>query len=202
MRRLLAQLLLVIALPVGVLLTTAAPAAACATTELTLAQQLRQDYLFVGTVKDVDRTARDGVRTATYTVAVKHWWRGNLAEQVRVTTPVSRAACGLQKIQTGTTYLFVADAADSKGQVQALSFEGTREVTDRIERRISNLLAEEPRQPVTGDGTTDEPPLPEPTVLDDSAAPDVVEAVTPAALLVLAGALVFAAGAFLGRRER
>lgn len=200
MRRLLAQLLLVLGLPVGVLLATSVPAAACSTADLTLAQQLRQDYLFVGTVKDVDRAAPDGVRTATYAVEVQHWWRGTLPEQVQVSSPVARAECGLQKIQTGTTYLFVADTADSAGRLQALSFEGTRVATDRIEQRISRLLGEQPKAPVSQDDLAEEPAAPVPTPLDDSAPPKVVEAVTPAALVVLFGAVIFAAGAFLGRR--
>lgn len=201
MRRLLAQLLLVLGLPLGFVLAAAGPAAACPTPELTLAQQLRQDLLFVGTVRDVDRRGQGEARTATYTVEVDRWWRGSPGPQLQVTSPVAEAECGL-RLQTGTTYLFVAAAGDRDGApARAMSHQGTRETGPRLERRISRLLREQPQDPVVDRAPTESEP-PEATVLDDSEPPKVAEAVTPAALVVLVGALVLAAGSFLGRRSR
>ncbi|GAA1101929.1 hypothetical protein GCM10009668_20390 [Nocardioides dubius] len=177
----------------------AAPAPACSTPELTLAQQTALNFVFTGEVTDVALSSKDGARTKVYSVAVESWWSGNVPASVKVASPARVVDCGLSGIREGERYLFFADT-ERAGRIQALSYEGTAPARPSLRRDVTALL---------GQPTPAAEPAPEPvelnptsTVLEHGDAPKLADAVTPAAIGVLLGALLLGVGTVLGRRER
>lgn len=207
MRRFVAQgALALLALPLGagavpllVGTSVAVAAPACSTPELTLAQKSRLNFVFTGEVTDVAVSSKDGAQNKVYSVAVESWWSGNVGESVKVASPARVADCGLTGIREGQSYVFFADN-ERGGRLQARSYEGTAPARPSLRRDVTALL---------GDPTPAVASEPEPvelnptsTVLDSSAPPKLSDAVTPAAIGVLAGALLLGIGTVLGRRDR
>lgn len=200
-RRLLATPLTVAALSLSVPTAPAAHAVdACTTEQLGRAEQATLPYVFTGTVTDVAEAAEDGDVTRIYTVKVDRWWRGELPERIRVTSPASAADCGLRGVRKGPTYVFWGREG-AEGQVRALSYEGTRRADDDTARQVTRQLGVPAQQPVAAEPAPEEPAL-TPTVLDDSEPPSVVDSITVPAVVVLVGLLVLGVGALLGRRAR
>ncbi|MFS3128406.1 hypothetical protein ACLM5J_08360 [Nocardioides sp. Bht2] len=207
MRRFVAQgALALVALPLGAgavplaFDTSAAVAApACSTPELTLAQKSRLNFVFTGEVTDVAVSSKNGSQTKVYSVAVESWWSGNVGESVKVASPARVADCGLTGVREGERYVFFADN-ERAGRLQARSYEGTAPARPSLRRDLTALLG----QPTPATATEPAPVELDPTstVLDSSAPPKLADAITPAAIGVLAGALLLGLGTVLGRRER
>lgn len=199
MKRFLTHALVVLGLPVGVALGTAAPAAACDTPALSLDQRAGLNFVFKGEVTDVAVGSQDGARTKVYSIDVDSWWRGDLGEEVKIASPERFADCGLQGVRAGRSYVFFANT-ERDGLLRAQSFEGTTAARPTLERRLTRVLGE--AKPA-GESAAAEPTALNPTrtVLDHDATPQLTEAVMPAAIGVLLGALLVGAGAILGRRE-
>lgn len=189
-----------VAAPFGALLIAPAQAApACSTPELSLQQKTALNFVFTGEVTDIAVSSRDGAQTRVYSVAVESWWSGNVGESVKVASPARVVDCGLSGVREGEQYVFFADA-ERAGRITALSYEGTAPARPSLRRDVTALLgqptpAAEP-EPVPADLD------PTSTVLDATDAPKLADAVTPAAIGVLIGALLLGVGTVLGRRER
>lgn len=189
-RRLLAALLLACS---AVVALGAPSLAACPTDGADLQQHAAAaDDIFTGVVA----ASSVAGTIATYTVDVERVYQGELAgEQVAVSSDTRPRACGLPRLEVGTTYVFFAQESGSDLMSDRRS--GTAPASDAYVARIERLL---------GPGTPAAPPAAETpdkaTFTTVAEAPaDVQRLAAPGAALLIVGVLGLVFVAWRGRRR-
>ncbi|WP_183092547.1 hypothetical protein [Nocardioides stalactiti] len=135
-RLLLAVLLPALAATLGLVVTTAGPAAACSCVGGDVRQFARwADVVFTGFVAEAD----DREQKVVYTFEVERVYDGEASATERVVTGNQGSACGLPGLQPGRRYAVYAGATDA-GVLSMSSCGGTRAAgpgyVDRIERNL------------------------------------------------------------------
>lgn len=94
-------------------LTYAAEANACSCVKLTPAEGFTSSYaVFTGEVIDIEKNRSTPFGGLEVTLRVKQLWKGDPAEEIKVHTAGSSAACGYGFVE-GTTYLVYAVRDDA-----------------------------------------------------------------------------------------
>lgn len=195
MRRLL--LLTLLALAIGLTGLAAAPATALACEESAqpLADELRDAPLvFRGEVTAVHEVTE---RQVAYDVKVSRVYRGDAVEKkTTVYAPATTGRCGLAGVSKDERWMFLASETD--GMVSTHSYDGTREVSERVLRKVERDLG---RGEKPASAPEEEPPA---TATLERVADDAAEEFWPMSLpgfvLVGVGLVVLAAARGLGRR--
>jgi hypothetical protein len=193
-RRLFALTLLALGSVSGVALT-ASPAWACDEPSRPFGVQMRAaEFVFTGTVTQVVDSGDRNV----FVVDVNDVYKGRVTAEATVTSPATRADCGLRGIERGERYVFLAGSASS-GVIEATSDEGTRPQRPAVVKAVTRVLGEgqDPTAPTREDAVRDDPA--ELTRLDDSGLPSIAVATLPGVALALLGLLVLGVTRALGR---
>ena len=184
------RLMVLVLLALGWVAVSPVAAHACETPAPPRVKQLRQaTAVFTGTVSQVSADPSDAGMTTLYVVSVERVYKGETVNsEVTVTSPTTRAKCGLSGVKEGKRYLFVAGSV-TKGKFQARSFQGTqaisREVRDDLIKVLGDGAVPADAQDLSG---RDSAAISTERV-DNSAPPSAIRAIAPGLGLALLGAL-------------
>lgn len=162
----------------GLVLATAAPAFACKCQVADIEKQMDAvDAVFVAQVTDVTETKRQ----FEYTVTLEHSYKGSVDRRTTVATNQEPQACGLGKLDKGTSYVFLVTGNASP--YAASSCHGSGPANEKRVSEVETVL--------TAGTPVEEPEAPAPTLtkVEESAPPSVARLAAPGGALVLIGFL-------------
>lgn len=161
-----------------------------------LARDLRQlpAMVFTGKVTGIETTGR----TTAYAVTVTRVYRGTkVVRHETVYAPRRAAACGLQGVQAGETWLFLSNSEPARIETDRL--DGTRALTRDVRKTVEEVLGAGTRP--LPDKTTTPPATATLTKVAKDDAEHFWPLSAPGFLLLLGGLVVLAAARSLGRRQ-
>lgn len=162
----------------GLVLVTAAPAAACRCQVSDIGQQAtRADAVFVAEVNGVTEVGR----TFEYALTATHAYKGTVERETAIATKQQTAACGLGELKNDTDYVFLVTGASPPYRANSCSGSGPAN-----DERITEV------ESVLGAGAEiEEPANPAPTMtrVEESAPASVARLAAPGGALVLVGFL-------------
>jgi hypothetical protein len=147
--------LIVAALGLAPALLVAGPAYACSCAQLTLAQQVANaDVVVVGAVDSME----GGDRTLEVTIQVEQVVRGDASTGThRLRTAASGAACGLDFLQVGERYAFLAARVDGGETLVAGLCGGTTALRPGLVDELEAAAADAPPAPPVAETTQASP---------------------------------------------
>lgn len=136
----------------GVVVSTAGPAAACSCATVGLGQYVDQaDVVVTGVLESVDEPDGglfvDEPQTVGYRVRVESTYKGQARENLVFTSAAMSSSCGVGPLDLSRRYTFFL-TRDGEGLTSGLC-SGNRPSADNVDRRVA-ALAGEPRAPLPG----------------------------------------------------
>ncbi|MDN5893432.1 MAG: hypothetical protein L0H93_05350 [Nocardioides sp.] len=203
MRRLIVLVFLALGMTagaMGMVALASAPAQACGVKAEPRAQQLRATpFIFSGKVTAAEKVGFSRAKTR-YTVQVDRVYRGSLQKTVTVLAPSTIRNCGLGKVRTGSSLMFLAEKGQGD-ELSTTSYLGTSTLNPQLRKNVEEAVGAgnppEGATPPDSDGTE-----PVGTRLDSSDPPSIVTAVAPGLGLIAIGILVLLLARLVGRPER
>lgn len=159
LRHLLAVVLTAVAATLGLVVSTAGPAAACSCVGGGIPQYAEwADAVFTGELASAPDRSEE--QTVTYTFDVEQIYAGKVPELAEVRTPSQESACGLAHVESGRRFVIFAsydDGALSTGLCSG-SQVANAAYTDRLERHLGiGTIPSREHAPRAPSGVADDP---------------------------------------------